>query len=59
MADTHFLEDVSVEGPAFPLLIKVLASVLMLALLFWGYQAVGNNRNIGTCSFYVCLSYWN
>ena len=41
MADTHFLEDVSVEGPAFPLLIKVLASVLMLALLFWGYQAVG------------------
>lgn len=39
MADTHFLEDVSVEGPAFPLLIKVLASVLMLALFFWGYRA--------------------
>lgn len=39
MADTHFLEDVSVDGPAFPLLIKVLASMLMLALFFWGYQA--------------------
>lgn len=39
MADSHFLEDVSVEGAAFPLLIKILASLLMLALFFWGYQA--------------------
>ena len=39
MADNHFVEDVSVEGPAFPLLIKILASILMLALFFWGYQA--------------------
>jgi hypothetical protein len=36
MADFNLLGDVSVEGPAFSWLIKILASVLMLALVFWG-----------------------
>lgn len=30
----------SAEGPSFPLLVKLLASVLMLALLFWGWRVV-------------------
>lgn len=40
MTEVHFLEDMSVEGPAFSRLIKILASILMFALFFWGYMAV-------------------
>ena len=29
------------EGPSFPLLVKLLATGLMLALAFWGWQAFG------------------
>ena len=39
MTDIYFLEELSVEGPAFSRLIKILASILMFALFFWGYLA--------------------
>lgn len=31
---------VSIEGPAFPLLIKSLATIMLLAMLYWGWGVI-------------------
>ena len=68
MTDFNFLEDVSVEGPAFSWLIKIVASVLMLALFFWGstvtYQIFYEDFSwtalcvIGVSLFLYCIAYY-